>query len=300
MVAETRINWHLNDEGRYPFDLVPVDLATHFRPLGFPPRWPERPWIFAVMVASKNGVVAWKRKPGEEHPVHTILGSDPRRPERIADLLWMRWLRCFGACSVGAETQRDQRGLIQTPQEAWERDTYPEFQPVYDALYRFRLSHGLSRHPLNIRYSRGGQVDRDGDLSDPLFHTPGVRVVVVTTEEGSERLLQAGSSRKGVQLLVEPVLDANGLRRAHERLLEAYHVQYLSCEGGEGMLASLRQAGILDEAFVTTTDVVIDETGLEGVKKLPDYAAEGATLIAEGKISPESGWVFRRWRFNQR
>jgi hypothetical protein len=48
------------------------------------------------------------------------------------------------------------------------------------------------------------------------------------------------------------------------------------------------------------TDRVIDETAYEGVVKIFDFEAEGADLIAEGKISPESGWMFRRWRFNAR
>ncbi len=297
MVSETRIDWHLmNREKRYPFGLVPADLAAHFQPLGFPPPWRERPWIYADMVVSANGIVAWKPEPGKPHPVEIILGGNPRRPERLADLFFMRWLRCFGACSVGAETQRVQRGLIQTPQEAWEREAYPEFQPLYDALYRLRRAHGFSHHPLNIRYSQSGNLD----LTDPLFNTPGVQVVVITTEEGADRLIKAGSDAKDVKLLVEPVLDAKGLRRAHERLLEVYDARRLSCEGGEGILRSLREAEILDEVFVTTTDVEIDTAGLEGVKQLPDYGTEGAALIAEGKISPESAWTFRRWRFNQR
>lgn len=296
-----KVHWHTNKETRYPFGKVSPDPAW-FEPIGFPEPWPNRPWIYAVMVASKNGVVAWKRKPGEEHPVHAILGSDPRRPERIADLLHMRHLRCFGDCSVGAETQRDQRGLIQTPQEPWERKAYPELQPVSEALYRFRVAHNLPLHPRNVRYSPSGRLDRDeySPLSDPLFSTPDVEVVVITAEEGALRLEAAGAGAKGVKLIVEPTLDAVGLIRAHERLFSEYGTRYLDCEGGETILTALREAGILDEVFVTTTDVVINEAEHEGVKHLFDAETEGAELIAEGTISPESSWTFRRWRFNKR
>ena len=51
---------------------------------------------------------------------------------------------------------------------------------------------------------------------------------------------------------------------------------------------------------MTLTDRVIDETAHEGVLKIFDFEAEGADLIAEGKISPSSSWTFRRWRFNAR
>jgi len=77
-------------------------------------------------------------------------------------------------------------------------------------------------------------------------------------------------------------------------------VRYLACEGGETVLRALHGAGILDEVFVTVTDAVIDESAHEGVLKIFDFEAERAVLIGEGKTSPESGYVFRRWRFNER
>lgn len=269
--------------------------AEWFEPIVFPAAPLDRPWIYGVMVASQNGVVAWKRKEGEAHPVETILGGDPRRSERIADLLHMRHLRCFGDCSVGAETQRDQRGLIQTPREAWEDEAFPDLKPVSDALYLFRQARGLSRHPKNIRYSPSGRLD----LSDPLFNTSGVEVIVVTTEEGAERLLAAGSDAKGIRLIVEPQ-DAAGLLRAHEHLTRAYGTRYLDCEGGETILRALRAADLLDEVFVTTTEVVVDPSAHQGTLMITDFEAEGAKLVAKGKISPSSAWVFRRWRFNRR
>ena len=52
--------------------------------------------------------------------------------------------------------------------------------------------------------------------------------------------------------------------------------------------------------FVTVTDVVIDESLHAGVDKIFDFEAEGAALVAEGRIGEASPWRFRRWRFNQR
>src|SRR3989338_11404753 len=203
-----KIRWQHNLE--VATNWLPLGFLDWLEPVAFPPPWLKRPWIYAVMVASANGVVAWKRKPGEEHPVHTILGGDPHRPERIADLIYMRFLRCFGDCSVGAETQRDQRGLIQTPEESWERSAYQDLQKARDMLYRFRReAQGLTRHPKNIRYSPSGRLD----LSDPLFSAPGVEVIVVTTEEGAERLEAAGSEANGAKLIVEPKTDKPGPAR---------------------------------------------------------------------------------------
>jgi riboflavin biosynthesis pyrimidine reductase len=165
------------------------------------------------------------------------------------------------------------------------------------ALYRFREAHGLPHHPRAIVYSLRGGLE----LASPLFHTPGMDVLVVTPPEAAAMLAERRvRTTPAVAIFAEAVHEAAGLRRAHERLFAERGVRYLACEGGEKILRALREAALLDEVFVTVTDRVIDETAHEGVLKIFDFEAEGAHLIAEGRISPSSGWTFRRWRFNAR
>ena len=63
------------------------------------------------------------------------------------------------------------------------------------------------------------------------------------------------------------------------------------------MFAALRAARLLDEIFVTTTDVMVDVAAHEGVRTTFDFAAEGATLLAEGRLEPAGVYAFKRWRF---
>ncbi|HWN02772.1 MAG TPA: hypothetical protein VNQ72_07165, partial [Candidatus Dormibacteraeota bacterium] len=111
-----KIRWHVQKEQRFPFGSVSPD-PDRFEPIGFPPPWPDRPWVYAVMVASANGVVAWPRSGPDDDPVLAILGQDDTRDERIADRRHMRHLRCFGDVAIGAQTLREQPRLIQTPRE---------------------------------------------------------------------------------------------------------------------------------------------------------------------------------------
>jgi riboflavin biosynthesis pyrimidine reductase len=283
----TVIRWHLNRETRYPFGEHSPDPAW-FEPIGFPPPWQERPWIYGVMVASANGVVAWTRTGPDDDPVRGVLGGDDTRPERIADRRHMRHLRCFGDVAIGAQTLRDQPRLVQTPQE-------PDEPPV-PQLYRFRTAHGLPYHPRSVIYSLYGRLDPE----HPVFNTPGMDVIVVGTTIAEATLTARGAADKGVAFITEPVLEPAGLLRAHERLFAERNVRYLACEGGETVLRALHAAGVLDEVFLTTTDAVVDEAAHEGMLKILDFEAEGATLIAEGKTDPASGYTFRRWRFNER
>jgi len=154
----------------------------------------------------------------------------------------------------------------------------------------------LPHHPRAIIYSLQGRLE----LDSPVFNTPGLDVVVVGTSSVAANLSARAATTTAVDVIAERVLEPPGLRCAHERLFAERGVRYLACEGGERILRALHTAALLDEVFVTVTDRVIDETAHEGVLKIFDFESEGADLIAEGKTSPRSGWMFRRWRFNAR
>ena len=253
-------------------------------PIGFPPPWPDRPWIFGVMVASANGVVAWRRRDARDDPVLAILGDDDR-PERIADRRLVRLLRSVGDAAVGARTVRDQPRLVLTPQE-------PGDEPVPE-LYRFRTSRGLAYHPRNIVYSISGRLPRE----HPMFTSPGVDAIVVTSSGGARELDARGLVTTAARRVIEALPDRSALARVHRRLHTEFGVRYLACEGGDAILRSLRDAGLLDEVFVTVTDTVVDESAHDGISKIFDFETEGAFLVAEGTIGPGSGYTFRRWRF---
>ena len=240
-----------------------------------------------MVVASANGVLAWRRAGPDDDPVRVVLG-DEARSERVADSRHLRHLRCFGDVGLGAQTVRDQPRLVPTPQEIGD--------PAVPALYRFRETHGLPHHPRAIVYSLQGVLD----LAGPLFNTPGMDVIVVGTPHAAERLSAHRGPTAAPAVITESVMVPAGLRRAHERLSAEQGVRYLACEGGEKILRALRAAGLLDEIFVTQTDQVVDETAHQDVLKIFDFESESADLVAEGRTSPTSDWTFRRWRFNPR
>src|SRR5437667_184550 len=73
--------------------------------------------LLGVVVASANGVLAWRRTDVSDDPVLTVLGGEESRPERLADSRHLRHLRCFGDVGFGAQTIRDHPRLVPTPQE---------------------------------------------------------------------------------------------------------------------------------------------------------------------------------------
>ena len=240
------------------------------------------------MVASANGVTAWRRAGPGDDPVLAILGGDRTRPARVADKRLMRYLRCFGDVAVGAETLRTQPELVLTPQQ-------PSDEPSPE-LFAFRDRAALPRQPRNIVYSLGGCLP----LGHRMFTTPGIEPLVVTTAAGAAELERCAAPAAPPPMLVGDLLKPAGLERAHERLFSAHGVRYLDCEGGSTVLAALHAAGLLDEVFLTITPFAVDETARQGVLKMFDFEAEGAALIAEGRAAADESWLFRRWRFSER
>jgi len=242
------------------------------------------------VIASKNGILTWKRAGVHDDPVRAIAGGDVTRSGRLADLQLMRYLRaCADAISFGAQTLRDQPDLIGTPDIEG---------GLGDALYQFRVRHGLGRFPIQVVYSESGRLDLDA----PMFNTPHLVVIIITTGAGARLLRARGSHEKGLTMFVAAAerIDSVGLSRSHERLFGEFGVRYLDCEGGAVMLESLHQAHLLDEVFVTVTDAHVEPTEHAEVKRIFDFQAEGACLIGEGRTASDPGYIFRRWRFNQR
>ena len=133
-----------------------------------------------------------------------------------------------------------------------------------------------------------------------MFTTPGIEPLVVTTPLGAAELAGRAGAAAPPAMVVDDLLEPVGLRRAQQQLFAGWGVGYLDCEGGQTLLNALHGAGLLDEVFLTTTPFVIDEAAHEGVIRIFDFEAEGATLIAEGRAAADSSWRFQRWRFSER
>jgi riboflavin biosynthesis pyrimidine reductase len=240
------------------------------------------------MVASANGVVAWRRAHAGDDPVLAILGGDRRRPARVADKRLLRFLRCFGDVAVGAETVRTQPELVLSPQQ-------PSDEPAPE-LFAFREAAGLPRQPRSIVYTLAGRLP----LAHRLFTTPGIDPLVLTTPAGLAELQRRAAPEPPPPAMVGALEDPEGLARAHARLFSDHGVRYLDCEGGQTVLEALHAAGLLDEVFLTVTPYVVDESAHAGVLRIFDFEAEGAQLVAEGRTAADETWLFRRWRFSAR
>jgi riboflavin biosynthesis pyrimidine reductase len=143
------------------------------------------------------------------------------------------------AVIFGAGSLREDKGHIHTP-----AFVSPPHAEAYAAM-RAALGKGETQ-PLSVVMSASGQID----LDERTFHAPDLRVVIVTTATGEERLrgetLPVGVEVRGVD--GTEAVDVLAMLRL---LADDYGVRVALNEGGPLVLASFLAAGAVDELFLT-------------------------------------------------
>src|SRR5580692_3203500 len=139
--------------------------------LSFPPAPEERPYCIANFVSTLDGVVSFNI-PGQSQGSQ-ISGSNE------ADQFTMGLLRASVDCVVVGLSTFEVAGhdTLWFPESA-----YPKAGEAYRKYRKDVLK--KSEQPLLAIVTGGGQVD----FSFPVFHTPGQRVVILTTEKGKKAI----------------------------------------------------------------------------------------------------------------
>lgn len=204
--------------------------------LHFPASSAERPFVIANFVSTLDGVVSYGIKGQSDGS--TISGSDP------ADRFVMGLLRASAdAIVIGARTFHDAG-----PRSFWIPEyTYPDAKDLFTE-YRVNVLR-KPRYPLLVVVSGRGNLE----LERAIFRTPGVRIVVITTSAGRDRLTIAGAAKlPAVQI---HVLDTSGGTIAPPAILRWMRLELgigrLLHEGGPALFGQFMAAGAVDELFLT-------------------------------------------------
>ncbi len=255
------------------------DGDLHLHPSGA-----ARPFVIANFVSTLDGVVSYGVK--DQSGGSTISGSNP------ADRFIMGLLRASAdAVMVGAGTLHDTgTKSLWTPES-----TYPDAKRWY-AEYRVNALH-KPEYPLLAIVSGSGQLD----LERAIFHTPGMRAVVITTAVGSDEL-----TRRGVATLnsVEVhALDSSSGSIAPRAILELLQsqlgVKTLLHEGGPALFGQFLAADVVDELFLTLSPQIAgrdrDVTRpaiVQGVQFMPG----SAPWFQMVSVKEQAAYLYLRYR----
>jgi riboflavin biosynthesis pyrimidine reductase len=258
---------------------LPPALASLYGRLQFPIH-PHRPYVIGNFVTTVDGVVALNDS--DQSGGGEISGFNQQ------DRMVMGLLRTVAdAVIVGAGTFRSARQHLWTPEHI-----YPALADEYQQL-RFRL--GKSGPPLNVIVTARGAID----MALPVFQSGEVPVLVVTTQEGAQRIREHALPRL---VQVEAVQQAGAIsaRRILEVVSTVRQSDVILLEGGPQLIGDFFAERCLDELFLTLApqlagrDNSSERPGLvEGQHFAPEHPVWG-TLMG---IKRGESHLFLRYAF---
>jgi riboflavin biosynthesis pyrimidine reductase len=222
--------------------VLPDDLRARYDGnLSFPPAGEKCPYFIANFVSTLDGVVSFNL-PGQSGGAQ-ISGSNEE------DRFIMGLLRASAdAVMVGSGTLR-----AVGPQGSWlPESVYPAAKDLYQ---KYRTEVLRKRQDLLVVIvAGGGQLD----LTSAVFHTPRTRVLILTTEQGKQRLLQTGlEALTSVEVKALSTAETRIPPSAMLTLLkQEFGVELLLHEAGPTLFGEFLEGGFVDELFLTVAPQV--------------------------------------------
>ncbi len=258
---------------------LPAALATLYGSFSLP-AYSARPYIISNFVTTLDGVVALN------DPAHPSGGDISGA--NTHDRMVMGLLRAVAdAIIVGAGTLRA------VPQHRWTAEyIYP---PLSSAYQQLRTRMGKAAVPLNVIVTASGAID----LSQPLFQSNEVPVLIVTTQHGAQRIAQQHPPRLTRVSAVEQKdsVTAKEIVQAVQSVLPA---QIMLVEGGPQLMGDFLAEQCLDELFLTLAPQIAGRTAaterpsfVSGKLFAPDHPL-WSKLIS---IRRAENHLFLRYRF---
>ncbi len=252
-------------QGAAPGYLLPDELRVMYGgDLKFTALSGARPYVVGNFVSTLDGVISFGI-PGQSGG-GTISGSDE------ADRFIMGLLRAsVDAVVVAAGTVQEV-----SPSHLWIAESiYPEAKGLY-AGYRRGVLHKAG-HPLLVIVSGSGRLD----LDRAIFHTPGARALIVTTESGKHHLASLGV--KALDSTEVAALDDSGGLIDPSAILALLHAEFgvriVLHEGGATLYGNFMAHGLVDEVFLTLAPQIAGRAKerprpgmVAGVEFLPETA----------------------------
>jgi riboflavin biosynthesis pyrimidine reductase len=209
--------------------------------LSFPPAPLERPYLIANFVSTLDGVVSFNL-PGQSEGAQI---SNSNEEDRFI----MGLLRASAdAVVVGSATLQ-----AAGSQGSWlPESVYPAAKDLY-RNYRTEVLRKLE-YPLVVIVTGTGGLD----LAGALFHSPRSRVLILTTEQGKQRLSQSGSGAlASVEVKALSTIETRISPSAILSLLrQEAGVELLLHEAGPTLFGEFLAGGFMDELFLTVAPQV--------------------------------------------
>lgn len=228
---------------------LPPEIASIYGSLTFPAR-DDRPWVISNFVTTLDGVVSLG-VPG--HDGGRAISGDNRHDRLLVATL----AAMADAIVIGGGTLRTSPGHIWTPDYL-----LPEFAGPFAAL---RRALGKTGPPLNVVVTGRGDVDP----AERMFQTDEAPALIITTEQGADRLGRLGFPAAAHVAVAQgaPRIDP---RTILDLIVSRRPMVLILLEAGPRLTAEFLAARLVDELFLTLSPQI---AGRDDASQRPGLAA---------------------------
>jgi riboflavin biosynthesis pyrimidine reductase len=184
------------------------------------------------------------------------------------------------------------------PRGSWLPEAvYPAAKDLYQK-YRTEVLRKLE-NPLVVIVTGTGELD----LASTVFHTPRTRVLILTTEQGKQRLSQSGSEAlASIQMKALPSTKKHISPFAILTLLrQEAGVELLLHEAGPSLFGEFLAAGFMDELFLTLAPQIAGRVAKQPRPGLVANVQFSPTTAPWWKLlsaKSAADYMFLRYRFS--
>ena len=253
--------------------------------LAFPVAPETRPYVIANFVSTVDGVVSYAI-PGKSGGGE-ISGFDE------ADRFTMGLLRASAdAVIIGSGTLH-----ATSPKHVW---TAAKVYPAASELYNQYRQEVLKKpaNPLNVVVSASGCLDP----GRAVFHTEGLRTLIVTTEAGKSRLDAVATLLGSVQIEAVSCATTVSPSAVAQLLKEKFGVRLLLTEGGPKLFGSFLAERLIDELFLTVAPQIAgrgEGPRRPGLVEGAEYTPETAPWLSLVSLKQSGDHLYSRYRLRQ-
>jgi riboflavin biosynthesis pyrimidine reductase len=222
---------------------LPPELTALYGSLRFPAH-EGRPYVIGNFVTTLDGVASLS--------VPGLMGGGPISGSNPHDRMVMGLLRSVAdAVIVGAGTLRSE------PRHLWTAEHI--CQALARPYRQLRSALGKNDPPLNVIVTARGEID----LGLPVFRSGAVKVLVVTTPEGADRIRKRDLPPSVVigEVKNEGAIGAREILSAVSRVRPG---KIYLVEGGPHLMGDFFEGKCLDELFLTLAPQVAGRDGSTG------------------------------------
>jgi riboflavin biosynthesis pyrimidine reductase len=209
---------------------LPPEIRSIYGPLTFPPH-DGRHWVISNFVTTLDGIVSLM-VPGKDGG--RAISGDNRHDRLLVATL----CAVADAIVIGGGTLRTSPGHVWTAD-----DIAPEFAGAFAEL---RRALGKTSPPLNVVVSGHGNLDP----AERMFQTDEVPALIVTTEQGADRLRRLGLPA-AVRVAVAGATAGINPRTILDLIAAGLPAGLILLEAGPHLTTEFLAARLIDELFLT-------------------------------------------------